>query len=67
MAKENCGVILKTKKILETETKRVEFHKQARENAIKLYTDKKASFILSEKKDNLNQKKYKAILKDEER
>ena len=67
LAKENCGVIKKTQKILETETKRVEFHKQARENAIKLYTDKKAYFILSEEKDNINKKKYKAYLKDQER
>ena len=38
-AKDRCASIYKARKLIDLETKRVDFHKQARENAIKVATD----------------------------
>ena len=56
--KDNCGQIIKTKKVLEREQDRIEKVKKVREKAVDLAMEKTAKLILKERRYESNTKRH---------
>lgn len=65
LLKDQCGQIVKTKKVLEREQDRIEKVKRAREKAIDIAMEKTAKLILNERRYESNAKRHEKHLEDE--
>ena len=64
--KDQCGQIIKTKKVLEREQDRVEKVKRAREKALNNAMEKSAKLILNERKYESNIKRHNKLMAEED-
>jgi len=65
LMKDSCGVIVKTKKMIEREQDRVEKVRRARENALQIAMEKSAKLILKERRYESNAKRHEKMVEVE--